>query len=162
MSSTIELFIIIYSCLNLFMYSIKILFLVCRLVFIILARDSVNYRYGYVVRIWSCIDWSIAFIRFKGLLRILSHWGFYLILVCILCWQNSLNITAYALFLFSTNFFPLVPHDSQFVYSTLLWNNCFLMPPWLVMLFSQYVCCNLYGICETVNPLNFLLVRLFR
>ena len=62
------------SCLNLSMYSTNLSLSYC-LVFIIIARYSINDRYGYVACIGSCIEWSIVSISFKGFLIILSYSG---------------------------------------------------------------------------------------
>ena len=163
--SPTKLFTMLFSCLNLSMYSTNTSFY-SWLVFIILDRDSVHDRYRCIARIGSSIDLSIASIRFIGLLIILSYLGCSLILVCVWLGQNSLNIIAYAFFTFSFSFF-LFSRDYQFLYSTLIWKTRFLIPPCLVHLLSIsfqsiFPCLNLkYLPCGFILQYHFhLLIQL--
>ena len=123
MFSPIELLTMLFYCLNLTIYSTDTSFLCC-LVSLIIARDSVDYIYGYVARIGSWIDWSIAPMSFKGSLRILSYSWCYLIIVCIRCGQNYLNIISNT-FPYPLTVYCLFSRDSQLLYPTFHWKNNF-------------------------------------
>ena len=112
------------------MYSTNTSFSCC-LLCIIIVIYSVNDRYGYVACIGSCIDWEIASIIFKGLLIMMQYLGCSFILFYIWPGQNSSNSIAYAFSCFIPVCF-IFWHDSQFVYSTLIWRTYFMIPPCLV------------------------------
>ena len=88
----------------------------CCLVFIILARYYVHDIYGYVARIGSFIDWEIASVVFKGWLRVLPYLGCSSILFFIWLGKNSLNITAWSFFTFSSNCFSVLTWLSIWVF----------------------------------------------
>ena len=95
--SLVKLFTVLFSCLNLSMYSTNTSFSCC-LAFIIIARYCVNEIYGYVACIGLYFDWEIASVSFKGWLIILSYSGCYLILFWIWLGQKFLNIIAYVFY----------------------------------------------------------------
>ena len=88
--------------------------------FIVLAIDSVNYRYGYVSLIGSCIYWGFSSVSFNISLIILSYLRFFLIIFCIWLRQNSLNMITYTFFGFSSSFFSLFVPFSIFIFNIYL------------------------------------------
>ena len=88
----------------------------CFLVFIILTRDYVNYRYGYVDCIGPCAYLSITYVSFKGWSIIMSYSVLSLIQFVIWLGQNYLNIIAYAFFTFSSSLFSLSIWFSIFIF----------------------------------------------
>ena len=133
--SPIKLLLMIFSCLNLFIYSNNTS-LPCCLVFIIIARYYVNDRYGYVACIGLYIYWEIAPISFKVLLRILLYLGWSLIIFCIWLGYNYLNIIAFTFLKCSLPVCMIFKKDYQFVYYALLWRPHFTIPSCLVHLLS--------------------------